>query len=180
METEDKDLIQKLRDGRQEVLEGIYLTYRIEFFNWAIRKFGCDIELAKDVYQHAILTLYERVRQGNLTFLTSSVKTYLFSVGKNILLSRLRAEFKKSDENLIEMVSGNFRFELGFDTNMTLEKVERLLTIVGDPCRGILIAYYYEKQSMSQIAERFGLSGSDSAKSIKYKCLQKLKNLFDE
>jgi len=44
----------------------------------------------------------------------------------------------------------------------------------------LLRAFYYDKLSMSKIANRFGFSSERSATVQKYKCLEKVRDLVKE
>ncbi len=48
---------------------------------------------------------------------------------------------------------------------------------LGERCQEILRRFYYEKQSMKEIAEVFQLTEA-SAKNEKYRCMQRLNKLF--
>ena len=62
-----------------------------------------------------------------------------------------------------------------------MEKEEReylirhLINQLGAPCAPLLIGKYWEKKSMSKLAEELGYSTADSAKAQKTKCMRKVK-----
>jgi RNA polymerase sigma factor (sigma-70 family) len=58
-------------------------------------------------------------------------------------------------------------------TGALASAMERL----GDPCRAILLLYYYEEMSMEEIARRMGFANADTAKSKKYQCKKALERL---
>ena len=62
--------------------------------------------------------------------------------------------------------------------NVDLTLMENALNKIGDPCKSILEAYYIQKKSMPEIAETFGYTNADNAKTQKYKCLVRLKKIF--
>ena len=51
---------------------------------------------------------------------------------------------------------------------------------LGDPCKSILLYFYYEQNTMEQIAERLGYTNADNAKNQKYKCLKRLKAVLND
>ena len=51
---------------------------------------------------------------------------------------------------------------------------------LGEPCSELIKDFYINKLSMEQIAEKFGYTNADNAKTQKYKCLQRLKKIFFE
>lgn len=56
--------------------------------------------------------------------------------------------------------------------------LEHAIRHLGEPCKSLLEAYYVKHQNMQQIAEHFGYTNADNAKTQKYKCLMRLKKLF--
>ena len=56
--------------------------------------------------------------------------------------------------------------------------MENALSKVGEPCKGILEAFYINKKQMQEIATLFKYTNADNAKTQKYKCLTRLKKLF--
>ncbi|MGB3180956.1 MAG: sigma-70 family RNA polymerase sigma factor [Cyclobacteriaceae bacterium] len=176
---DEKEVIERLRSGGEKELEMIYLKYRDEFLFWITKNFTCPLDEAKDIYQVSILTLYENVVQGKVRTLTSSIKTYLFAIGKNKAL----ASNKKAQ-----------RFTSDFSDNMDVSAIEnghssedeerwRLvessLDKLGDPCRTLLKQYYYHKKAVSDIAVELGYKNADTAKNLKYKCMKRLKKIFE-
>lgn len=139
------ELIQRIKVGDKSELVTVYKRYRTEFLNWAVQKYGRTMDEAKDVYQHSILIFYEKITQDKLTFLTSTIKTYLFSIGKNQVLEKIKRNNRFSDSTQFE-ASGNIFYtdELNSENENRLDLVEKCLEELGDPCRALLISYYYE------------------------------------
>ncbi len=175
---QDQEIIHKLKSGDEEVLTEIYQKYREEFFSWVIGYYRCDVEEAKDHYQFAILKLYENVMSGKLTELTSSIKTYLFAIGKNKVF--------ESNKTANRFVGETYEMEMGETPTDHSEKESKLITIekcletLGEPCNSLLKQYYYHQKSMDQIADLFNYSNRDTAKNLKFKCLQRLRKLVKE
>lgn len=177
----DNELIQKIKIGDKSELVTVYKRYRTEFLNWAVNKYGCSLDEAKDVYQHSILIFYEKITQDKLTFLTSTIKTYLFAIGKNQVLEKIKRNNRFSSSIQFEASGNIFQTdELNLENETRLNLVEKCLEELGDPCRALLISYYYEKKSMIEIAELLGYKNTDTTKNQKYKCLKRLKKLFIE
>ena len=69
------------------------------------------------------------------------------------------------------------------EENILNEKQKTLmesLKELGDPCKSILMYFYYEQFSMEKIAETLGYTNADNAKNQKYKCLKRLKTIMTE
>jgi len=88
----DSELVHLVRSGDGAGLSFVYEKYRREFMNW-IRKFSnCSLEEAQEYYQAATLILYENIVSNKVTDLQSSLKTYLFGIGKNLTYQYHRKE----------------------------------------------------------------------------------------
>lgn len=134
---------------------------------------------AKDIFQEAMIVLYEKVRAGNFE-LTSQIKTYLYSVSRRLWLKRLQQtnRFKPDLEGVAEMVQVEDDMEVHEKLNTDFAMMERALGSLGEPCKSLLEAYYLQKRNMTEIALAFGYTNADNAKTQKYKCLVRLKKFF--
>lgn len=177
----DHSLIERIKtkDG-DKALREVYQNYRNEFLRWAIRNHSCSLEEAKDVFQQGVVIFYENIKFGKLIQITPRIKTYLFGICKNKLMelhrkkSRLQSRYSDhvllNDEIYYNPVSNDF--------DERLAMVEKCLSEIGDPCKGILEQFYYHKRSMNEISEILEYKNSDTVKNLKYKCLQRLKQIF--
>ena len=97
------------------------------------------------------------------------------------MLEKIKRNNRFSDSAQFE-ASGNIFYndDLNSENENRLDLVEKCLEELGDPCRALLISYYYEKKSMLEIAELLGYKNTDTTKNQKYKCLKRLKKLFIE
>jgi RNA polymerase sigma factor (sigma-70 family) len=136
---------------------------------------------AKDIFQEAMIVLYERARSGSFE-LNCQLKTYLYSVCKRLWLKRLSQLQKISPEveNLEETVPVEEELEIHEQHRMDFLTMERSMRSLGEPCKSLLEAYYLQKKSMVEIAGSFGYTNADNAKNQKYKCLMRLKKLFNQ
>ena len=92
-------IITRLRSNRKDALAELYETYRTEFLRW-IMKYRCSTDETKDTYQFAVLTFYENIVSGKLSFLNSSEKPYLLAIGKNKIMEMSRASGRFSELNV--------------------------------------------------------------------------------
>ncbi|MGB6649412.1 MAG: sigma-70 family RNA polymerase sigma factor, partial [Bacteroidota bacterium] len=49
---------------------------------------------------------------------------------------------------------------------------------LGEPCRTLLLLFYWEERSMGEIAVELGFANADTAKSKKYQCKKALEKLL--
>lgn len=137
-------------------------------------------EDAKDIFQEAMVVLYEKARSGNFE-LNCQIRTYIYSVSKRLWLKRLQQNSR--------FVSSEFENEentVYVDEDLTdhdqkdneYKMMHEAIGSLGEPCRSLLTAFYFNKKNMQEISESFGYTNADNAKTQKYKCLMRLKKIF--
>ncbi|MEJ1239756.1 sigma-70 family RNA polymerase sigma factor [Chryseolinea sp. T2] len=174
-------LIEKIRTQGNEALAMVYENYRDEFLLWITKEFKCSLDDSKDIYQLTIMIFYDNVRTGKLLNLVSSVKTYLFGIGKNLARERQRkekrivpiAKEKWLKEYLIDEPEEQLDEGLFALARVALEKL-------GQPCQRIVELFYFEKKNMTEISEALGYKNPDTAKNQKCKCMARLRKLFSD
>ncbi len=178
--TEQK-IIDEIKNGDRNQLAIIYKTYRSEFIAWICSHFQCSRDEAQDIYQVSIMVLHQNIVNNKLLELKSSLKTYLFAIGRNKFLELRKSESKFNntvDPAHIEIETiAKWENE---EKELKLEMVTEGLQKLGDPCKTLLELFYYHKMSMDEISERLSYKNRATAKNLKYKCLKRLRNIFNE
>ncbi len=175
---DEKGLLQGLAASDKRAVETIYR----ENFNTVqaliINNNGSSDD-AKDIFQEAMIVLYERVRSGSFE-LNCQIKTYLYSVSRRLWLKRLQQlnRYSPPVEQLEAIVPVEDEIEEHEKRDAEFEMMDKAISSLGEPCKSLLEAYYLQKQNMQVIAARFGYTNADNAKNQKYKCLMRLKKLF--
>ena len=180
----DTEYIQAFRRNEQSVITAFYTQNKERFLTHIGGKFHIlDRDTLFDVYQDSIWRLWKNIQQGKLTEekLTSSLATYLREgIGEKVMLETLR---KQKEDIADEEQLRTLEAELD-DTDDVIAQEERIEAIrktineMGKPCSPLLKLFYWEKLSWELIANQLGYSNADTAKTQKYKCIQKLKTLF--
>lgn len=169
LEMNEKDLFERIQKGDEKALEFIYKKYYRMMTKLVITNSGTEEE-ARDVYQDALVVFWQKARSGNLV-LTSKMSTYIYSVCQNLWRKELDRKKRLSNE------------EKDLSESMDLDGPEREKIIagcmdqLGDTCRKVLMYYYFDEMSMQEIADKLGFANTDTAKTKKYKCKQKLDEL---
>ncbi|UZS00206.1 RNA polymerase sigma factor [Chondrinema litorale] len=171
----ENDLLSKIKSGDESILEYIYLEYRSEFLIWLSKKFNCSEEDSRDIYQVSIIIFYENIIQGKLIQLNSSLKTYLFSIGKNKMLEKLRKENIIINDLISYQNIAQLDSELLKDFEEDLVLVLDCLRHLGQKCIELITSFYYKKKSFEDIAKQMGYDSAKVARNQKYKCMNKLR-----
>jgi DNA-directed RNA polymerase specialized sigma24 family protein len=104
----------------------------------------------------------------------------MYSVCRRLWLKKLhqQSRFYPAFELQEEMVAVDDEIDIHEKLNNDFNLMEKALLSLGEPCKSLLDAYYIQKKSMPEIAEDFGYTNADNAKTQKYKCLMRLKKIF--
>ena len=176
--SEEQILLQGLAANDKKAVETIYRENYLTIQSYIIKNNGYP-EDARDIFQEAMIVLYEKVSSGSFE-LTCQIKTYLYSVCRRLWLKRLQQiqRFNPAVETVDEIVPVEEELEGHEKRDADLVVMENALNKIGEPCKSLLEAYYLQKKSMPEIAEFFGYTNADNAKTQKYKCLVRLKKIF--
>ncbi len=175
----DAEIIEGIVAGTSQVLEKVYVQFREEFVLWIIKHYDCNIEEAKELYQLSVLIFYENIASGKVTSLKSSIKTYLFAVGKNKFLEWRKAGKRFTGEvNYYLEDRGEEEKVDKENKELQLELLEAGMQQLGEACQSILKLFYFMRKSMDEITGILGYKNADTVKNQKYKCMQRLKKIY--
>jgi RNA polymerase sigma factor (sigma-70 family) len=175
----DSEVILGILNNSESALKRLYIAYFPMVLQLIINNSG-DEDDAKDIYQEAIIVLYNKVKAGDFE-LSSKLKTYIYSVCRRLWLKRLGqinrygGDIKDFQEHF---PVNDDEFDQHNERDIQFGKMESALNLLGEPCKTIMEEFYIHNRSMQDICERFGYTNADNAKTQKYKCLQRLKKLF--
>ena len=178
----DENLLERMAVGDKTALEEIYRKYREPFIQFAY-KYHADKDQLCDIYQDAIIALYEKSLKKKLILSSGSLKTYLFSMGKFMLFTRLKknanTEFLDSEKNhdLFDGLLEHFEFIVEKDPLVLL--LEQSIDSLGMRCRELLRLFYYEDKKISEIQVLLNYNHSDVVKSQKSRCLKNLRESLE-
>ena len=172
----NQHVIKEVKNGNDQVLTQIYKEYRNNFIHFAVNRYKIDTEDAKDIFADVIIELRSNILKGKLNNLTSSLKTYIFAIGKNQVFNFIRNKSRSVPLN------EEVKQKTAPDTPVALlENAERsallhdLLKQLSASCFKLLKLFYIEQLPVTEIAAIMNYSGSDSVYTQKYKCFNKLK-----
>lgn len=177
-QTDENVLLKGLAISDKKAIETIYQQNFNMVQSLIINNNGSSDD-AKDIFQEAMIVLYEKVRSGSFE-LNCQIKTFVYSVSRRLWLKRLQLQnrYSATSDNLEHLVEVDGDIDEHEQRNAEFEMMEKALNGLGEPCKSLLEAYYLQKQNMQVIAANFGYTNADNAKNQKYKCLMRLKKLF--
>ena len=174
----DSEIVFGILNNSENAIKRLYVAYFPMVLQLIVNNNGTPDD-AKDIYQEAIIVLYNKIKKGDFE-LHSKLKTFLYSVCRRLWLKRLSQMNRYTGDlrDFQEHLPVEEDVEDQAERNMQFSKMQSALGMLGEPCRTIIEDFYIKNRSMQEICESFGYTNADNAKTQKYKCLQRLKKLF--
>jgi RNA polymerase sigma factor (sigma-70 family) len=177
---ENAEVIKRIKEGDKSILEHVYIKYRTDFIEWLASVYNLNTYDAKELYQQTIMAFYENIVNGKLNEMKSNIRTYLFSIGKN-KFAELNRHWNRNTPDINVNIPDDGLSPGETEQDDELVKLsEKALMQMGNPCKELLILYYYHKKSMTEIAEILGYQNGHTARNKKYRCLGQLKEIIEE
>ncbi|MGH1387057.1 RNA polymerase sigma factor [Kordia sp.] len=172
----DAELQDLLRSDDKEALETIYVQYKNEFLNYA-KKYGLDTYNATDIYQDAIIAMHHNFVNSGLVLTSSTIKTYLFGIGKFKILKKLKEAQKTLNVEIEEKEYAEITIEETTPSERSIALSAHLDTI-SESCRKVLELFYYRNLTVEEIVQLTEYKDGNTVRSHKSRCLKRLKTLF--
>jgi RNA polymerase sigma factor (sigma-70 family) len=154
---------------RKDVDDLLRETYEPGFYAVArfVSRRGGTFDDAKDVFQDAIVLLYDRYQRG--LHVESPVR-YIVGIAKHLWYKELKTRRKTAE------LPESFDVQNEEIKSLEDKKLLVLLERAGKRCMDLLEAFYFRKDTFRSIMKTFGFGSEHSASVQKYKCIEKLRN----
>lgn len=177
MEIGSIEMAQQLRTNRTAAFEQLYSACFPRAAR-LVKALGGDYDDARDVFQDALIILYEKAVEGKLD-IQGAPSAYLLGIVKHLWVRQ-----RGRDAHLLSFSELERAIDIPGDFYEEAEKPRlrlfRFLAAAGRRCMDILQAFYYQRLPMEEIAEEFGFSSTRSATVQKHKCLEKVRKQIKE
>ena len=143
----------------------MYVAYKEIFVNYGLR-FNLDKDDWIDVYQDSVIAMYQNFITKQIDLEKSTLKTYLFSIGKHKIYDRLK-ERKQFVGTVLEKDDYE-EIDLG-ETTLTNEQelLRKYFKHLGKSCQEILKLFYYRSLSIKEIVLQTQYKDENTVKSHK-------------
>lgn len=181
-EYSDDELLKLIRAG--EAIDGpVKFLYEKHFYSLSsyVEQNQGSLEDAEDIFQEVVLTFINLIQQNKFRG-ESSVKTFLYAVNRNIWLNELK---KRGRQTKREEKFGNAQeaedpgIEKYISNREARNVVFGIIDGLGEVCRKILLAFYYENLSISEILTRLNYQNEQVVRNKKAKCMKSLEEKFN-
>lgn len=178
----EQELLILLSKGDRQATEQVYKHHGKVIAAW-IQNHGGSSSDAADILQEAMVVLYEKSQHEDFR-LTCKIGTYLFAIGKHLWYKKLQKQQRQP--GILPESAGDDDTDWAYEEDIKTheerelhyEQLNNALEQIGEPCRSLLKAFYHKDKSMQEIAQEFGYTNPDNAKTQKYKCLNRLRKIF--
>ncbi len=163
------DWQQQLMRNREHTFRALYEEVFPAALRW-VKLQGGQAEEGEDVFQDALIVLFEKARDGKLSEVEHP-RGYLLGTVRRLWWQRCRKSARYQPLVTLE----DDPPAQGEDDHTRIPDLWRYLERAGQKCLKILQAFYYFRWPMPEIAEQFGYRSTRSATVQKYKCLEKVR-----
>lgn len=172
----ESQLQSRLRANDKSALEIIYTTNKSAFINYSM-SFKIDEFIALDIYQDSIIAMYQNFVMNQLVLEKSTIKTYLFGIGKHKIYKYLNEEKRLiyKEPEATEYIEIHIDEEVLTENQLQLSKH---LDLISESCQLLIKLFYYRGLTIDEIVEQTSYKDSNTVRSHKSRCLKRLKSLF--
>ncbi len=178
----DQSIIEGIKKGGPYREKSINLLFdsNLGFLHTIRKKLFLSPEEAQDAYADAVVKLTSQISLGKFRG-ESKLSTYFYKIfyNKCVDVSRKKASNAHTKvEEYPELSDPAANLLHKMDVADEAMQVRKVMEKMGETCKNILLDWAYMGYSMEEIAQRRSLKTAESARSLKYKCLKKLRELL--
>jgi len=173
-----------LKAGDRTVFRELYASVFPPCSNLILNNNG-TMNDARDIFQESLMVLVKNLRKDGFV-LSCGIKTYLYSIMRNLWLKRLNKNKKGGLSLVIDdapevefIIIQEDELEEKREKEQQLNVVAAVLKDFKEDCRKILTAFYFKKQSMKEIAAAMDYT-NQFIRVKKVRCMDALKKKVKE
>mgnify|MGYP000856091304 CR=1 FL=1 len=177
----DEELLQAIQNGSniESAIRYLYRNY-FDALSIYVQQNQGNSQDAEDIFQESIVAFIQMVQQNRFRG-DASIKTFLFSINKNTWLNELKrrnragireAKFETGKETVDEGIT---HYIAGREAR---SQVLDVMNKLGEGCKKILLAFYYENLPMKEILVTMNYENDQVLRNKKHKCMKQLEQLL--
>lgn len=175
----DLEIISKIRKGQTErAIKVLYKEFPKVRAN--IISSGGDNEIAEEIFNDSLILLIEKVSEPTFV-LSSKLSTYLYGINRFMWMNEARKRHKSPESEWRDtLILTADDLDYNQEKENELRSLEMVLGQITERCKKLFELFYFQKNDMKMIAEKLEFSSVNSAKTQKYKCMEKAMKLAQE
>lgn len=168
----DLEIISLIKKGQTEkALKVLYKEFPRVRAN--IIAGGGDHEVAQELFNDSLILFIEKVSDPNFV-LTAKLSTYLYGINRFLWMNEARKRQKNPESEWREtLILTADDLDYSTEKEVELKMLENVLNELTERCKQIFEMFYFQKKDMKTIADQLAFSSVNSAKTQKYKCMEK-------
>ncbi len=176
----DENILERIREGDEKVLVTLYNANKRMIISF-ITKHNGTLEDAEDMLQEVLVIFWQKVRSGKYEH-AAKISTFLYATVRNLWFRKLSQTKKiiSINDEVETLPSEEHSIISILIEKETIDAVQIALQKLGEPCKTILLLFYWEESSMEEIAQRTGFANAETVKSKKYQCKKMLEKLLEK
>ncbi len=177
----DMQLVEGFRSQDDHVIRYIYQKIGPLVRNLVIKGGGSDAE-AEDIFQEGLVAAYINIKNGKYARQQAKFSSYLIQICKFRWFDLVKSSHRKKGGVMLDinMKDKDPDIQFALEEEQKHEVLHSLIDTLNEQCKEIILRYYWEHQSLSEISQALGMAPA-SVKNGKYRCMQQLKkNALDK
>jgi len=175
----EKELIKGLKNQKEEAYSALYDQFFPSVKYYILRNSGNQQD-AEDIFQETSIVLLQKIRSEELE-LTASLKTYFYSISRNLWLKKLRDSKKTSaidgmEDKVFEEDSISQQEMAEQEANLAGWTNNLMLKLTGH-CIVLITKIFFVEKYLPPNYQELGYKNAHTYQNQKYKCLQQLKKV---
>lgn len=179
----DDELIAALKteNGIDNAIRFIYRTHYRLLEGLVLTNSGSKID-AQDLIQEVLMLFIDMVQKDKYRG-EASVKSFLYTIARNLWITELRKRGSDSKRNELFEIN---REQVEEDISGYLTRKEAHQTVIdlfdqlGERCKQILTLFYYDNLSVKDILKQTNYENEQVLRNRKYKCLKALTDMVQQ
>lgn len=170
-------ILKGIKEKKNEIFEYIYEQY-FPSIDFLITTNNGNNDEASDIFQEALILIYEKLKKEELN-LNCSIKTYLYSICRNLWFEYLRSRkkiqyeiidsenFVETEDNFSNIINENEEYNLFYSNFLKLsEGCQEILTL------------FFKKTPAKEIAKIMGFKSVQYVGKRKHQCKEYLLSMI--
>lgn len=178
----DKELIVKLKQGGkafEDTSMHMFNAYK-GYISKLKDKLNLPQQQLQDAYADSLVKLIRQLKDGSFRG-DSKISSYFYSIYYNACVDVTRKNASNKNKATLELLEFDAKEKDLMNMIEKKDQASQIISVIdkmGGVCQRILMDWAYYGYAMDEIASRSNLSSPESARSMKYKCLKKLRELL--
>ena len=175
-----EEIIDGIKTRDNCVLQYIYKNYYPSIHHFILNNSGSE-EDAKDIFQESIIVIYRKVKEQEHFLISSSFKTFIYSIARNIWLKNLRTKKYEGQkiqdqQKYIELKEEPFKIN---NDDLKMSLYQKYFKLLPEDCQNIL-RMSVSNVPQKEISEALGFKSENYVKKRKHGCKDKLISMIKE